>query len=241
MNDSVNALNQPPQFRNFYGRRHGKRLSPLQEKLLEEALEAISVPELALSEEKSSRAIDLTGLFNCECPVWLDIGFGSGEHTVHQAMLNPKIGILGCEIYVNGVASLLSKLRDKPLPNIRIHLGDIRDLMDVLPPFSISKAFLLYPDPWPKKRHHQRRFMTSEHLIPLARVMKSGAELRIATDVPDYARQSIEVIMYNSNFEWTANCREDWQQPRPDQMTTRYEVKAINEGRTPIYLTFTRK
>ncbi len=234
------SADQRGPFRNFYGRRHGKRLRPSQRRLLEEMLDQIAVPGLPPARSGEPGEVDLRALFGRDCPVWLEIGFGSGEHMAHQAARHPEAGILGCEPYVNGVASLLGKLRDSPLPNVRIHPGDVRDLMDVLPAGSVSRTFLLYPDPWPKKRHHRRRFMTPEHLRPLARAMKPGSRLRVATDIPDYARQAVEQIARSADFEWTAESRRDWQRPWDDWLPTRYEIKALKEERVPIYLNFTR-
>jgi len=172
-------------------------------------------------------------------PLWLEIGFGGGEHLVHMAGNNPGVGFIGCEPYINGVAMLLGKVRRLAVQNLRIHAGDARDLFDVLPEASVQKAFLLYPDPWPKKRHHRRRFVTPEHLAPLARVMAPGAELRVATDIADYVRQTLEQVPRHG-FEWLAEEADDWRQPWDDWLSTRYEQKAIREGRPQHYLTFRR-
>ena len=158
---------------------------------------------------------------------------------MHQAGLNPGVGLIGCEPFMNGVAMLLSKMRKAGGDNIRIHPGDARDLFDVLPEGSVQKAFLLYPDPWPKKRHHRRRFVTPEHLEPLARVMAKGAELRVATDIKDYVRQTLEEVP-RAGFEWLAQSARDWRAPWGDWYSTRYEQKALREGRVPHYLTFRR-
>ena len=172
--------------------------------------------------------------------VWLKIGFGGGEHLVHQAVTHRDIGIIGCEPYINGVAMLLGKIRAADTDNIAVHPGDARDIFDVLPEASISRAFLLYPDPWPKKRHHRRRFVTPEHLDPLARVLKPGAMLRVATDIPDYVRQAL-IQVPRHGFTWTAEGPADWRVPWDDWLSTRYEQKALREGRTPHYLTFRRQ
>ncbi|MEL0285711.1 MAG: tRNA (guanine(46)-N(7))-methyltransferase TrmB, partial [Paracoccaceae bacterium] len=126
--------------------------------------------------------------------IWLEIGFGGGEHLAHQAKNNPDVGFIGCEPFVNGVAMLLGKIEREKIANIRIYPGDVRDLFDVLPEKSIAKAFLLYPDPWPKKRHHRRRFVTPDHLWPLARVMQEACEFRVATDIEDYVRQTVSEV-----------------------------------------------
>lgn len=231
----------PKPIRNFYGRRYGKRLRQAQRQLLDQALDPISVPLEPHSFSSTGQSpLDLQKLFGGKRPVWLEVGFGSGEHMVHQAQLHSDIGIIGCEPFVNGVASLLSKLRDSPCSNIRIHAGDVRDLMDWLPRHALSRVFLIYPDPWPKKRHHRRRFMTPEYLQPLADVMKPGSYLRLATDIADYARQAVEEISFSTEFEWEPSRQEDWQVPWNDWLSTRYEHKALRDGRTPIYLTFKR-
>ena len=158
-------------WRNFYGRFKGKTLRPGQEEALESDLAQLSPGPVSWTENPDRTALDLTQMFNASA-VWLEIGFGGGEHLVHQAVQNPETGLIGCEPYINGVAMLLQKIRRAEAQNIRIYPGDARHLFDVLPPASISKAFLLYPDPWPKRRHHRRRFVTPEHLAPLARVLK---------------------------------------------------------------------
>ncbi|MEM6634432.1 MAG: tRNA (guanine(46)-N(7))-methyltransferase TrmB [Pseudomonadota bacterium] len=225
-------------WRNFYGRRKGKGLRPSQQQDLDQRLDALSPGPVDWAQNPDRVPLNLTSHFGPRS-VWLEIGFGGGEHMVHQAALNPDVGIIGCEPYINGVAMLLSKIRGRELDNIRIHPGDARDLFDVLQPGSVAKAFLLYPDPWPKKRHHRRRFVTPEHLGPLARAMAPGAELRVATDIPDYVRQTLEQVP-RAGFAWQAECAIDWREPWSDWTRTRYEAKAVREGRMPHYLTFLR-
>ncbi|SFI62750.1 tRNA (guanine(46)-N(7))-methyltransferase TrmB [Jannaschia pohangensis] len=224
--------------RNFYGRRKGKHLKASQEGYLDADLAALSPGAVDWDANPDRTPLDLDALFG-GCDVWLEIGFGGGEHMIHQAALNPGVGIIGAEPYINGVAMLLGKLRRADVDNVRIHPGDARDLFDVLPPASISKAFLLYPDPWPKARHHRRRFVTDEHLAPLARVLKPGAEFRVATDIPDYVRQTLEEVPRHG-FTWLAETAADWRDPWSDWTRTRYEAKAIREDRTPHYMTFRR-
>lgn len=225
-------------WRNFYGRRHGKTLRGRQKKLLDTRLEDLSPGVVDWDMNPDRLPIDLERLFG-HSDVWLEIGFGGGEHMVHQAALNPDVGIIGAEPYINGVAMLLGKIEDAGLSNIRIHPGDARDLFDVLPEQSILKAFLLYPDPWPKARHHRRRFVTPEHLEPLSRILKPGAEFRIATDIPDYVRQALEEVP-KAGFDRLADGPADWHVPWSDWRPTRYEQKALREGRMPHYLTFRR-
>ncbi|MEL7025759.1 MAG: tRNA (guanine(46)-N(7))-methyltransferase TrmB [Pseudomonadota bacterium] len=214
--------------RNFYGRRMGKTLKPAQRRYLEEDL-----PKLSLGD--FGGRFDPTSVFEDE-PVWLEIGFGGGEHLVHQAVSNPDVGIIGAEPFINGVAMCLGKIRRAGPENIRLHPGDVRDLMDALPERSIEKAFLLYPDPWPKARHHRRRFVTQDHLIPLHRILRPGSEFRIATDIEDYVRQALEEVP-DAGFDRVDHPMDAaW----PDWISTRYEQKAIREGRAPNYLTFRR-
>lgn len=225
-------------WRNFYGRRRGKGLRDSQKTYIREDLAELALPGVSWEDNPERRLLDLNARFSTR-PLWLEIGFGGGEHMVHQAVSNPGAAIIGCEPYINGVAMLLGKIRKAGASNIAIHPGDARDLFDVLPKASVEKAFLLYPDPWPKKRHHRRRFVTPEHLAPLAQVLKPGAEFRIATDIPDYVRQSLEQVPRHG-FDWLAEGPEDWRQPWGDWYSTRYEQKALREGRTPHYLTFRR-
>ncbi|MBK5935005.1 tRNA (guanine-N(7)-)-methyltransferase [Rhodovulum imhoffii] len=225
-------------WRNFYGRRSGKTLRDSQRGYLEEDLAALSPGAVSWEDNPGRDPLDLAGLFGGR-DVWLEVGFGGGEHMVHQAGQNPQVGIIGCEPFINGVAMLLGKLRQAGVGNVAIHPGDVRDLFDVLPEACLSRAFLLYPDPWPKKKHHRRRFVTPGYLEPLARVMKPGASLRVATDIPDYVRQTLEQVPRHG-FEWLAERPEDWRAPWPDWISTRYEQKALREGRPPHYLTFRR-
>ena len=156
---------------------------------------------------------------------------------MHQAKLNPDIGIIGCEPYINGLAMLLRKLSDHPCNNVRLYDGDARNIFDVLPKRSIEKVFLLYPDPWPKKKHHRRRFVTQEFLRPLHKSMKTGSIFRIATDIEDYVRQTLQEAP-KAGFRWIAKDASDWRSPWRDWISTRYELKALKEGRVPHYLTF---
>ena len=224
--------------RNFYGRLKGKALKPAQSRYLAQDLPSLSPGPVSWQDNPDRRPLDLRSRFGGR-EVWLEIGFGAGEHLVHQARTNPDVAVIGAEPYVNGVASLLGKIRRAGASNIAVHAGDARDLLDVLPPASIARAFLLYPDPWPKKRHHRRRFVTPEHLMPLARVLQPGAVLRLATDIPDYVRQTL-VEVPRAGFEWLARTPQDWRRPWDDWSPTRYEQKALREGRRPHYLTFRR-
>ena len=229
-------MNNPTRpHRNFYGRLKGKHLKDSQKGYLEEDLAALSPGAVDWDANPARDDLDLNGLFGGK-DVWLEVGFGGGEHVIHQAVTNLDVGIIGCEPYINGVAMLLGKVRQASVDNLRIYPGDVRDMFDVLPDACISKAFLLYPDPWPKARHHRRRFVTPEHLEPLLRVLKTGAEFRVATDIPDYVRQTLEEVPL-AGFELVAQGGDAWD----DWISTRYEQKALREGRTPHYLTFRKR
>lgn len=225
--------------RNFYGRLKGKTLKASQKTYLEEDLDRLSPGAVDWDSNPERTPLDLVQRFGAK-PVWLEVGFGGGEHLVHQAQQNPQVGIIGAEPYINGVAMLLGKIRRAGVENLAVYPGDARDLMDVLPRQSLERAFLLYPDPWPKSRHHRRRFVTPEHLEPLASALKPGAVFRVATDIEDYVRQALQEIP-RCGFDWTARRPGDWRAPWDDWIATRYEQKALREGRTPHYLTFVRR
>ncbi|MEP2781794.1 MAG: tRNA (guanosine(46)-N7)-methyltransferase TrmB [Pseudoruegeria sp.] len=238
MSDGKHPSGAP--WRNFYGRFKGKTLRDSQMTYLDEDLQALSPGKVGWQENPDRAPLDLKELFG-DRDVWLEVGFGGGEHMVHQAANNPDVGIIGCEPYINGVAMLLGKIRDAKVENVAVYPSDVRHMFDVLPEGSISKAFLLYPDPWPKKRHHRRRFVTPEHLDPLARVIKPGGIFRVATDIEDYVRQTMEEVALHPEFEWLGEGPEDWRKPWADWISTRYEQKALREERVPHYLTFRRR
>ena len=157
-----------------------------------------------------------------------------------QAQANPDVQIIGAEPYINGVAKLLAAIERAGVSTLAVTDDDARDVMDVLPTASIGRAFLLYPDPWPKTRHHKRRFVNPDQMRPLARVMRPGAHLRVATDIADYVRHTLVVLDAMPQFSWTAEGPGDWRKPWADWPGTRYEAKALREGRPPHYLTFLR-
>ncbi len=222
--------------RNFYGRRKGHTLKDVQTRYIDEDLAVLSPGAVDWDANPDRVPLDLAARFPGK-EIWLEIGFGAGEHLVHQAANNPHAAIIGCEPYINGVAMLLGKIRRAGVQNLAIHPDDVRDLFDVLPDATLAKAFLLYPDPWPKSRHHRRRFVTAEHLEPLYRALKPGAEFRVATDIPDYVRQTMQEVP-RAGFEWLGESPDDWRVAWPDWLPTRYEQKALREGRVPHYMTF---
>ena len=224
------------QWRNFYGRFKGKALSAKQSEIIQDEFAKYSIKNISWEENPQRRTLNLSEIFDKK-QIWLEIGFGGGEHLIHQAQLNPDVGIIGCEPYINGLAMLLRKLSDQPCSNVRLYDGDVRNIFDVLPKSSLEKVFLLYPDPWPKKKHHRRRFVTQEFLRPLHKSMKAGSILRIATDIEDYVRQTLQEAP-KAGFKWPAKDASAWRSPWCDWIATRYELKALKEGRVPHYLTF---
>ena len=218
-----------------YGRRKGHSLSPRKLRLVDTLLPGLRLDVSAPAPEP------LTSIFPSPVSrVWLEIGFGGGEHLAWQAEANPDIGIVGCEPFINGVAKLLGEIDARNLTNIRIWDDDARDVLDWLEDGSVERVFVLFPDPWPKKRHRKRRLITAATLATLARVMKPGAELRIASDIGDYVRASLEAVFAGDCFEWQANRPEDWRARPADWPPTRYEKKALREGRKGHYLIFRR-
>lgn len=238
MSDGKHSTGAP--WRNFYGRLAGKTLRDSQKTYLQEDLTDLSPGPVDWDVNPDRNPLDPNAIFDGK-PVWLEVGFGGGEHMVHQAQLNPGVGIIGCEPFINGVAMLLGKIRESGVKNVAVYPGDVRNMFDVLPEATVERAFLLYPDPWHKTRHHRRRFVTPEHLDPLARVLKPGAIFRVATDIKDYVRQTLEELTAHDAFERLPEATADWHTPWADWTSTRYEQKALREGRTPHYLTFKRR
>jgi tRNA (guanine-N7-)-methyltransferase len=222
--------------RNLYGRRHGKRLRPAQRRLLDELLPRLAIPGVDQRANPGRTLIGRAALFPDDRPLWLEIGFGGGEHLAAEAAAHPDIGVVGCEPFVNGVAMALGRIAAAGLTNVRLHPGDARDLIEVLPAGSLTRVFLLYPDPWPKARHHRRRFVNPENLAMLRRAMAPGAELRLATDVADYAEHALAAVAQAPGWQVTKADRAPW----PGWPGTRYEAKALNAGRRPHYLTLMR-
>lgn len=241
----------PPMRRNFYGRLKGKTMRASQKEYLSEDLDALTPQGISLEQNPARARIDLRAHFGNDNPIWLEVGFGGGEHLVHMAATYRDINIIGCEPYMNGVAMLLGKIRRAGVTNLAVYPGDARDLMEVVEPGLFAKAFLNYPDPWPKKRHHRRRFVTQEHLVPLMTILASGAEFRIATDIADYVRQAVQevpkagflpqfTVPADFDYDDAQEVSGDWDTPPADWISTRYEQKALREDRKPHYLTYLR-
>lgn len=173
--------------------------------------------------------------------VWLEIGFGGGEHLAWQAAHQPDVGIIGAEVFEMGVIQLATRVDAEKLANVRLYDEEAQDLLAWLPPASVTRAFILFPDPWPKRRHIKRRIVSPATLAALARVMPSGAELRVATDIAGYVRTTLLAIMASPDFVWTATRPPDWRERPPDWPPTRYEAKAIAAGRRCYYFRFHRR
>ncbi len=186
--------------------------------------------------------LSLDGLFSFnQRTFWLEVGFGGGEHLAAQAKAHPTIGFIGCEPFVNGVARLLKTIEQENLKNIRIYSDDARLLMDCIEDSKISRAFVLFPDPWPKKRHAGRRFVNPDNLDTLSRILCDGAEVRVASDEKGYIRWTLKHFRAHPDFEWIARSAKDWRERPSDWPPTRYESKALVEGRSCIYLKFRRR
>lgn len=221
--------------RTLYGRRRGKKLRPGQEALLETLL-----PRLLLEVPPEPRKIDLASLFGDARDVWLEVGFGAGEHLVWQAEHHPGVGLIGCEPYINGVAKCLAHIERTGVGNVRLFTDDARLVMAALPAKSLGRAFVLFPDPWPKARHHKRRFVQRANLDVLAGLLKPGGELRLATDDPSYLPWMVEHACIHPAFEWLAERPADWRQRPPDWPGTRYEQKML-AGHKPVFLRLRRR
>ncbi len=225
----------PPDKPTFHGRRKGRPLRASRARLVDELLPKLT-PGLP-----DEGFIDLVTLFGRDAPVWLEVGFGGGEHLAHQAAARPDAGFIGCEPFINGVAMLLRDVDERGLDNVRVWNEDARILLPALPDASIDRFFLLFADPWPKKRHHRRRFVQAETLDQLARVMKPGAEFRFASDHMGHVSWALERITRHPAFAWDAAGPEDWRTPPADWRRTRYEEKALKDGKPCVYLTFRRR
>lgn len=219
-----------------YGRRKGHRLSNRKQALVYDMLPRLRIDTAAPA------PVPLSRLFpRPVTAIALEIGFGAGEHLAWHAAAHTDWGFIGSEVYLNGVAALLARVEEAGLDNIRIHDEDARDLLEWFPAGSLDRVFVLFPDPWPKKRHHKRRLISEETLDRLARAMRRGGELRVASDIPDYIRTSLVAARADGAFEWRASGPGDWRTRPAGWPGTRYERKARREGRSCCYLTFVRR
>ncbi len=221
----------------FYGRRKGKPLRKGHAGFVETLLPDLSV------DLSAAPPADLRQLFATPVDeVWMESGFGGGEHLIATAEANPHVGFIGAEPFVNGMAKALAVLNARPdlAARIRLHAADSVPLLDWLPAASISRFYLLYPDPWPKTRHWKRRFVGADNLDRIARVLKPGGDFRFASDWADYVDWTLQRVPLHPAFRWTAATSADWHAPWPNWPGTRYEAKALEEHRVPAYLTFVR-
>lgn len=227
----LNVAGEP---RAFFGRRSGKRLHKGQDRLFKELL-----PQLTI--ELGDGIVDPRELLpDCTGRI-IEIGYGGGEHLARQARQSPETGFIGCEVFSGGIAKLVEKIDEEGLENVRLYTDDALKLLQKLPDASLDGAYLLYPDPWPKTRHHKRRFISPLTLSELARVLKPGAVFRFATDIEDYANWTLAHVLRSPAFRFDPERPRIWHEPYPGWEPTRYEEKARLEGRhLSFYLGFVR-
>ncbi len=216
-----------------FGRIKSRTLKPRQAALMETLLPRIAVPDAKLG------PIEPSALMPRAKEIWFEIGFGGGEHLAEQAARHPDVLIIGCEPFLNGVASALRHVDERGLENVRIHAGDAREILAAMPDASIDRVFILFPDPWPKMRHHKRRFVQAETAADLARVLKPGGRLRFVTDWKAYAAWALERLIHEPRFRWLAERAADWRDAPGDHSPTRYQQKLLGDTQ-PIYLDFAR-
>ncbi len=216
-----------------FGRIKGRPLRAGRADLLDTLL-----PELKL--DLSAGRIDPAAIMPGARATWVELGFGGGEHMAAQAAAHPDVLVLGAEPFVNGVASALRHVHDQGLGNVRLHPGDGRELLAALPDASVERLFVLFPDPWPKARHHKRRLVNEETIVECARVLKPGGRARFATDWADYADWTLERFLRSPDFAWTADRADDWRTPPADHISTRYEQKRLGDC-APVFLEFARR
>ena len=222
--------------RAFFGRRKGHALRPRQTALFETLLPRVEI------DTDTDAPTDLRTLFPVEVDeVRVEIGFGGGEHLLAQAAEHSRAGFIGSDAFVNAVAKVLAAMQERKLVNLRLHFGDAAHLIDWLPASALARVDLLYPDPWPKKRHWKRRFVQDTSLRRIARVLRPDGEFRFATDIPDYAAWTLERVLRSPDFVWMAEKADDWRKPWPGFGGTRYEAKALREGRMPAYFVFRKQ
>lgn len=221
----------------FYGRRQGHALKPARQRLLETLL-----PRVQLNLPSEGEQVALAKLFpDAKRAYWMEIGFGGGEHLAALAARYPEVGFVGCEPFINGVASLLSHIDRQALSNIRIYNDDARHLLPLLPDASFGRLYLPYADPWPKTRHHRRRLVQSDTVDTFARLLEDNGEFRFASDFMNYVRWTLDHVAGHPDFQWMAEGPDDWRTRPDDSVETRYEAKARKAGSQCVYLTFRRR
>ena len=218
-----------------YGRIKSRPIKPRQAALFDTLLPAVAVPD------PKAGPVDPRALMPEATEAWLEIGFGGGEHLLSAARAHPRIGFIGCEPFINGMAKFLAVIEREGLRNIRLWDGDAALMLPRLPACSLDAIDLLYPDPWPKRRQRKRRFV-SEHTLGLfARALRAGGRFRFASDIDDYIGWTLSRLMASPDFDWTDERPGDWRTPYPGWIRTRYEAKAVREGRISSYLTALRR
>ncbi len=222
----------PTTLRRLYGRAKGHKLRQGQAALVEEMLPRVSVPETG--------PLDAAILFGDERPLEFEIGFGGGEHLAGQAAMRPDHGFIGCEPFLNGVVGALNHIRDDQLDNVRLYMGDALDALERLPDASLSRLYLLHPDPWRKARHAKRRMVNDGPLDLIAAKLKPGCEFRLGTDDPTYCRWAMMVMNRRRDFVWQAASAADFLTRPADWPETRYERKARRQGHEVWYFIFRR-
>ncbi|WP_183188889.1 tRNA (guanine(46)-N(7))-methyltransferase TrmB [Angulomicrobium tetraedrale] len=219
----------------FYGRRKGKKLRAAQATHLVRDLPALAIDTATLDGRP------LAELFPHPVrAVRLEIGFGGGEHLLSEARRHPDIGYIGAEAFLNGIAKMTAAIAEAGLANVRLHGDDVVPLLDRLPDGALERIDLLYPDPWPKRRHWKRRFVQADNIDRIARLLAPGGHFRFATDIEHYAAWTLARLNADPRFEWTARRADDWRLPWEGWPGTRYEAKALREGRRPGYYEFRR-
>jgi len=213
-----------------YGRTKSRPIKPRQAALFDTLLPRIAIPP---------GPVDPSALMPDATEVWFEIGFGGGEHMAAQAALRPDVLVLGAEPFLNGVASALRHIDEAGLKTVRLLEGDARQLLLDLPDDSLTRVFILFPDPWPKTRHHKRRLIQDDVMAELARTLKPGGRLRFATDWADYADWTLAKLTQSPQFRWLAEQADDWRTPPSDHITTRYEQKRLGDC-APVFLDFER-
>jgi tRNA (guanine-N7-)-methyltransferase len=224
-----------------FGRRRGRKLSARQASLIESRLPALTLPvDAPPPEPLTAMFADPAVTASAVREVWLEIGFGGAEHLVWQAARNPAVGIIGCEPFEEGIVKALTAIEAQGLANVRLHPDDARTVLRWLPAASLDRVFILFPDPWPKRKHRKRRLVQQATLEFVARALRSGGTLRLATDIGDYARTMLLAVRQVPELVWTAGRPRDWRQRAADWPATRYEQKALREGRRSYYLELRR-
>jgi len=216
----------------LYGRSKGKTLTQRQQGLLQDLLPTLAIPQ---------GPINPRGIWPKMAEIWVEIGIGGGEHLLHQAARNPNVQLIGFEPYQNGMAKTLVSLATEKLDNVSLEMNDARGVLERFADASLDRIFILYPDPWPKRRHWKRRIIQPQFVVELARLLRPGGTLRFVSDIQHYQQWALRRILDNGDFKWSCETCRDWQDPPSDHCTTKYEQKAFREKRQPAYLHFVRK